>query len=274
MTGTATTQPDIDALKTRLKATWSDGNYDYFSRFMESSAVQFLDRVGVTPGTTWLDVACGSGQLALIAARRGAIVAGCDIATNAILAARGRAAAEGLKVQFDEGDAEALPYPDASFDVVATIFGAMFAPRPEVTSTELLRVTRRGGTIAMANWTKEGFIGQMFRTIAKFIAPSGMPSPVQWGDEATVRQRLGDGLSALRLTRVMYQFDYPFGPAEVVEFFRTNYGPMTRAFASQGGNDAALREELVELWASHNIAQEPNRTQVDAEYLEVVGTRA
>jgi len=274
MTGTATTQPDIDALKARLKATWSDGNYDYFSRFMESSAVQFLDRIGVTPGSRWLDVACGSGQLALIAARRGATVTGCDIAANAILAARGRAAAEGLHVQFDEGDAEALPYPDASFDVVATIFGAMFAPRPELTSSELLRVTRRGGTIAMANWTKEGFIGQMFRTIAKFIAPSGMPSPVQWGDEATVRQRLGDGLSALRLTRVMYQFDFPFAPAEVVEFFRTNYGPMARAFAAQGGNDAALREELVELWASHNIAQEPNRTQVDAEYLEVVGTRA
>ena len=126
----ATPTTDIDALKTRLKATWMDGNYDYFSRFMESSAVEFLDRLGVEPGASLLDVACGSGQLGLIAARRGLKVTGVDIATNSILAARGRAAAEGLDATFDEGDAEALPYADASFDVVATIFGAMFAPRP------------------------------------------------------------------------------------------------------------------------------------------------
>jgi SAM-dependent methyltransferase len=274
MTGVASTS-DLDALKGRLKATWEDGNYDYFSRFMEPSAVQFLDRLGVAPGSRWLDVACGSGQLALIAARRGARVTGCDIAANAILAARGRAASEGLDVQFDEGDAEALPYADASFDVVATIFGAMFAPRPDLTASELLRVTRPGGTIAMANWTKEGFIGRMFKTIAKFIAPSGMPAPVLWGDEDTVRQRFGDGVVDLRLTRVLYQFDYPFGPTEVVEFFRTNYGPMARAFATLGEQEAAaLRAELVELWDAHNVSREQNRTRVDAEYLEVVGRKA
>ena len=121
---------DIDALKTRLKATWMDGNYDYFSRFMESSAVEFLDRLDIPAGASVLDVACGSGQLALVAARRGAKVTGVDIATNAILAARSRANAEGLDARFDEGDAEALPYADASFDVVASLYGAMFAPRP------------------------------------------------------------------------------------------------------------------------------------------------
>jgi SAM-dependent methyltransferase len=274
MTGIAST-PDIDALKARLKATWEDGNYDYFSRFMEASAVQFLDRIGVTPGSRWLDVACGSGQLALIAARRGARVTGCDIAANAIVAARGRAASEGLDAQFDEGDAEALPYEDASFDVVATIFGAMFAPRPDTTAAELLRVTTSAGTIAMANWTKEGFIGQMFKTIAKFIAPSGMPSPVLWGDEDTVSQRFGDSVSDLRLTRVLYRFDYPFGPADVVEFFRTNYGPMARAFANLAEQEAAaLRAELVQLWDSHNLSREAGRTQVDAEYLEVVARKA
>src|SRR5262245_11093297 len=125
MTGTAT-PTDIDALKGKLKATWSDGNYDVFSRLMESSAVQFLDRLQVQPGAALLDVACGSGQLALIAARRGAKVTGVDIAANSIAAARSRAAADGLDVRFDEGDAEALPYADGSFDVVATIFGAMF----------------------------------------------------------------------------------------------------------------------------------------------------
>ena len=271
----ATTATDIDGLKTRLKATWMDGNYDFFSRFMESSAVQFLDRLDIRAGTSLLDVACGSGQLALIAARRGAKVTGVDIATNSIQAARGRAAAEGLDARFDEGDAEALPYAEGRFDVVATIFGAMFAPRPELVAAELLRVCRPGGTIAMANWTKEGFIGQMFKTFARFIAPPGMPSPVLWGDETVVRERFGASVSDLRLKRVIYQFDYPFSPADVVEFFRRNYGPTTRAFATLGEAEReALRSDLVALWTSHNTAGSPSRTMVDAEYLEVVAVRA
>jgi SAM-dependent methyltransferase len=271
----ATTATEIEGLKTRLKATWMDGNYDFFSRFMESSAVQFLDRLDIRAGAWLLDVACGSGQLALIAARRGARVTGVDIATNAIEAARGRAAAEGLDVRFDEGDAETLPYAEASFDVVATIFGAMFAPRPELVAAELARVCRPGGTIAMANWTKEGFIGQMFKTIARFIAPPGMPSPVLWGDETVVRERFGASVADLRLTRVMYRFDYPFSPADVVEFFRRNYGPTTRAFATLGEAEReALRSDLVALWTAHNSAGSASRTTVDAEYLEVVGVRA
>ena len=262
---------DIEALKARLKATWMDGNYDYFSRFMKASATEFLDRLGVDPGTSLLDVACGSGQLALIAARMGANVSGVDIATNAILVARSRAAAEGYDIRFEEGDAEALPYEAASFDVVATIFGAMFAPRPDLVAAELLRVCRPGGRIAMGNWTREGFIGQMFKTFARFIAPPGMASPVLWGDESTVRERFGTHVSDLRLTRVIYQFDYPFSPADVVEFFRQNYGPTTRAFATLGAADqTALREELVELWTSHNKSRYPTRTIVDAEYLEVI----
>lgn len=274
MTAVAT-PTDIDALKTRLKATWMDGDYDAFSRLMESSAVEFLDRLQIKAGSAVLDVACGSGQLALIAARRGARVAGVDIAANSIRVARSRAAAEGLNATFEEGDAEALPYPDASFDLVATIFGAMFAPRPELVAAELVRVCRPGGTIAMANWTKEGFIGQMFKTIARFIAPPGMPSPVLWGDEEVVRERFGATLSDLRLTRVIYRFDYPFGPAEVVEFFRTNYGPTTRAFANLGESEReALRADLVSLWTANNKAATPSRTLVDAEYLEVVGVRA
>jgi SAM-dependent methyltransferase len=272
---TTTADVDIDALKARLKTTWMDGNYDYFSRFMETSAVEFLDRLGVKPGTSLLDIACGSGQLALIAARRGVRVTGVDIATNSIVAARGRAASEGLDARFDEGDAEALPYADATFDVVATIYGAMFAPRPDRVAAEMLRVTRPGGTIAMGNWTREGFIGQMFKTFARFIAPPGMPAPVLWGDEVVVRERFATGLSDLQLTRVNYQFDYPFGPAEVVEFFRKYYGPTTRAFATLGEADrAALRADLVELWAAHNTSTDPARTIVEAQYLMVVGLRA
>jgi SAM-dependent methyltransferase len=155
-----------------------------------------------------------------------------DIATNSIEAARGRAVSEGLAATFDEGDAEDLPYPDQSFDIVASIYGAMFAPRPERVASELVRVCRPGGTIAMANWNKYGFIGTMFQTIGKFIAPPGMPSPLLWGDETTVRGRFGDAVSELRLTRVRYRFDYPFSPEGVVDFFREYYGPAHRAFAA------------------------------------------
>jgi SAM-dependent methyltransferase len=273
-TMTATPIKDIEQLKTRLKDTWMTGDYDLFSRFMEKDAEEFFQRLGVKPGTRLLDVGCGSGQLALIAARTGAQVSGCDIAVNWIEKARARAAAEGLEISFIEGDAEALPYEDAQFDVVASLIGAMFAPRPDLVAAELIRVCKPGGMIAMANWTPGGFIGQMFKTISKHIAPSGMPAPVLWGDEATVRDRLRDGIADLRLAHRLYHFEYPFPPDGVVDFFRTNYGPMTRAFASLDPNgQEKLRIELVNLWSAHNRS-EGNTTKVDAEYLEVIATRA
>ena len=267
------TSSEFDELKTRLKTTWMTGNYDLFSRFMEEDAEQFFRRLGVTPGTRLLDVGCGAGQLALIAARAGAEVTGCDIATNWIEKARARAAAAGLDVTFEEGDAEALPYDDAQFDVVVSLIGAMFASRPDLVAAELTRVCRPGGMIAMANWTPAGFIGLMFKTIAKHIAPSGIPSPVLWGDEATVRDRLRKGITRLRLERQIYHFVYPFPPDEVVEFFRTNYGPMSRAFASLDvSGQKKLRSELVGLWSEHNRAKGES-TKVDAEYLEVIAKR-
>ena len=183
------TSADFEQLKTRLKSTWMTGDYDVFARYMEKDAEVFYQRLGIKPGTRLLDVGCGAGQLALIAARAGAEVTGCDIATNWLEKARARAAAEGLEITFEEGDAEALPYEDGQFDAVVSMFGAMFAPRPELVAAELARVCRPGGMIAMANWTPGGFIGQMFKIIAKHIAPSGMPSPALWGDEATVRDR-------------------------------------------------------------------------------------
>ncbi len=194
-------------LKTRLKAIWMTGDYDRFSRYMERGAEQFFQRLGVKPGAQLLDVGCGSGQLSLIAARTGAEVTGCDIATNWIERARSRAAAEGLRVRFEEGDAEALPYGDGQFDVVTSLIGAMFASRPDLVSAELVRVCRPGGVIAMANWTPGGFVGKMFKTISRYIAPSGMPSPLLWGDEGAVRERLSEGIAHLEFARRTYPFD-------------------------------------------------------------------
>jgi len=264
---------DFDQLKSRLKATWMEGDYDLFSRYMEKDAAAFYERLGVKPGARLLDVACGAGQLALIAARAGAQVTGCDISTNWLERARARAAAEGLDVKFEEGDAEALPHEEGQFDVVVSLIGAMFAPRPERVAAELTRVCRPGGIIAMANWTPSGFVGQMFKAISRHIAPSGMPSPVLWGDEATVRDRLKGGIAGLKCASRFYHLEYPFPPDAVVEFFRANYGPMTRAFASLGADEREeLRSELVALWSAHNKAGS-GATSVDAEYLEVVATR-
>jgi SAM-dependent methyltransferase len=264
---------EIDSIKARLKSIWTAGDYDRFSRYMEGSAREFYERLNIAPGCQLLDVGCGSGQVALMAARDGIDVTGVDIASNSVERARARAQAAGLSARFEEADAEALPFDDASFDMVVSLIGAMFAPRPDHVAKELLRVCTPGGTIAMANWTPQGFIGQMFKAVSKFIAPSGIPAPVLWGDEASVRERLGHGLSELSLMRRQYLFDYPFPPSEVVEFFRLYYGPTNRAFASlDDEGQTQLRQELETLWAAHNRGG-ADCTTVLAEYLEVVGVR-
>ena len=265
--------PEMEALKTRLKATWMAGDYGHFAQYLEPGALEFLGRLEAGPGVRMLDVACGAGQIAIPAAKAGADVTGIDIASNLIEQARKRAAAAGVQVQFDEGDAEALPYPDASFDLVVSLIGAMFAPRPELVASELARVCRPGGRIAMANWTPEGHVGQMFKIIGKHLPPPLMPSPMKWGDEATLRERLGQGTSKLTVTRRMYPMGYPFGPGEVVEFFFQYYGPTLRALAAlDAAGQAALREELTQLWSSNNKATDGS-TMVEAEYLDVLALR-
>src|SRR5579883_324840 len=260
----------LDELKIRLRNTWMTGDYGRFSRYMERDAEAFYRRLPIKPGAELLDVGCGAGQLSLIAARAGARVTGCDIAANWLVQARRSAAAEGLTVVFEEGDAESLPYGNATFDAVVSLIGAMFAPRPELVAAELTRVCRPGGIIAMANWTPGGFVGQMFKAIARHIAPSGMPSPLLWGEEPVVRERFGNRVASVECSRHLYELSYPFPPADVVEFFRVNYGPMTRAFASlEGEPQRQLRDELTDLWIRHNRATD-GTTRVDAEYLQVV----
>lgn len=270
----STNTTEMDALKARLKSTWMSGDYAHFATYLTDGAMDFLASSNIPPGAKVLDVACGAGQTAIPMARQGVNVTGVDIATNLIEAARKRARDEGLPIRFDEGDAEELPYEDASFDVVISLIGAMFAPQPQKVAAEMARVCRPGGRIIMGNWTPGGFVGQMFKAIASYIAPPGMPSPVLWGDESIVRQRLSAGIADVRCVHRLYRFDYPFSPADVVEFFRVNYGPMSRAFdALDADRQRGLRRDLVRLWTTNNMA-EGDRTQVDAEYLEVIATRA
>jgi len=266
--------PEMATLKARLKDTWMAGDYGHAARYLEPGALEFLERLRVEPGTRLLDVACGAGQISIPAARAGAHVTGVDIATNSIEQARARAQDEGLDARFDEGDAEMLPYEDASFDLVVSLIGAMFAPRPERVAAELVRVCRPGGRIVMANWTPEGFVGQMFKIIGKHVPPPAlMSSPLLWGDEATVRERLSDGVAELHVTKRQYPFYYPFPPAEVVEHFRTYYGPMNRTFnALDDAGQDALRRDLKQLWTEHN-SETDGTTRYDSEYLEVDAVR-
>lgn len=266
---------DMDALKAKLRATWSSGDFGEIAKFLATEAEIFINRLGLKPGSKVLDVACGTGNLALPAARLGANVTGVDIAPNLVEQARANAAREGLQAQFDEGDAEALPYDDASFDTVVTMYGAMFAPRPDVVASELLRVTKPGGRIAMGNWTPAGFIGQMFKVVATHVPPPpGMTSPVLWGKDDVVRERFGNGVSKIETTPRIVKFAFPFSPAEVVEHFRIYYGPTNKAFGALDENkQAALRKDLEELWTKHNDRTD-GTTSADCEYLEVVATRA
>lgn len=266
--------PAISALKDRLKSTWEAGNYGIFAKYMEKGALEFFERLAIEPGTRLLDVACGAGQLTLPAARKGIEVQGIDLAANLVEQARSRAEAEGLDIQIDQGDAEALPYEDSSFNVVMSLIGAMFAPRPELVAKEMGRVCRPGGKVIMGNWTPEGFVGEMFKVVGKHLAPSPlMPSPLLWGDENTCRQRFSQIVGDLQFSRYMYPMEYPFGPDKVVDFFIAYYGPINRAYAALGETAGQLlRQDLIALWERNSLAGE-GACKVEAEYIVLTGTR-
>ena len=251
-----------------------DGDYGRIAKSIEPAAEEFVARRAITPGSRLLDVACGSGNVAIAAARAGANVVGVDIAPNLLEQARARASEESLEITFQEGDVEALGYPDGVFDLVLSMFGAMFAPRPERAAAEMLRVCRRGGKVAMANWTPGGFSGEMFRAVANHVPPPPVPSPVEWGDERLVRERLRDGASEIEITPMKAEIRYPFSPEEVVDYFREYFGPVRNAFAAlEEGQRSVLHRDLVALWTEHNRATD-GTTWVSSEYLEVVATRA
>jgi SAM-dependent methyltransferase len=266
---------NLDQIKQRMRGVWMAGDFGQIARYSAKSAEEFVDRLQIQPGARVLDVACGTGNLAIPAARKGAQVCGIDIAPNLLDQARQRASAEGLDAKFEEGDAEQLPYPDGGFDVVMTMFGAMFAPRPEVVSKELARVCRPGGTIAMANWTTDSFVAKQFAMGNRYVPPpEGIQPPVLWGDEQIVKQRLGAYASEIRTDRLVVTFDFPFGPDEVAQFFRQYFGPTQMAFARLPVDaQAAYMADLVSLWREHNEGAD-GHTIIRAEYLAVIATRA
>jgi ubiquinone/menaquinone biosynthesis C-methylase UbiE len=263
-----------DPITERVRATWTAGDFGRIAKGYERGAGEFIGRLGIKLGDRVLDVATGTGNLAIPAARCGALVTGVDIAPNLIEQARVNAEQEGLEIGFDVGDAEELGYEDGAFDAVVTMFGAMFAARPDRAAAELIRVTRSGGKIAMANWTPTGFIGQMFRTVGRHVPPpGGIPSPILWGSEIEVNARLRKGVRSLTLTPRTITFEYPFSATETVNLFRRWYGPTVRAFASLDENgQRALQADLEALWNENNRATD-GTTRVESEYLEVIAVK-
>jgi len=270
------TMPDINKIKQAMKATWEDGDYGQLSLYKKNWDEDFISRLSIKPGMKLLDVACGTGHFCILAAEQGAEVTGVDIASNLIAQARTNAKESGVTVKFDEGDAEALPYPDNSFDIVTSMIGAMFAPQPEKVAKELVRVCKPGGIIAMANWTAEGSVGEMFGIGPKYVPPPpGVPYPLLWGNEEVVKQRFGNSVKDIKLTRRNWEILFPFDAEHVVKFFSTYFGPVKRSFEALKNDPSKqdqMANEMLAFWTKHNRAKDGTMI-CDAEWLEVVATK-
>ena len=270
-----TTAPDI---KQRHRAMWASGDYPTIAEFVASVSEHMVREVAPQPGQRVLDVAAGTGSSAIPAAQTGAEVIASDLTPELFEAGKRRAEAAGVSLEWVEADAENLPFEDASFDIVMSAIGAMFAPIHEDVARELLRVTKSGGTVAMANWTPEGIIGQMFKVMGPYAPPPppGAQPPPLWGSEDHVRELLGDGLSDLRMERHICSITKFATPEEYVEEFKTKYGP-TIAVQKNIGDDADRMAEFNEAYlefARNADSGEPGAAKFDQEYLLVIGKRS
>jgi SAM-dependent methyltransferase len=271
-----TSGPPIEQIKEAMRATWMAGDFGVVAKTAQGAAEAFVRHLAIRPGMRVLDVACGTGNSAIELARRGGVVTGVDIASNLLAQARERFVAEGVRARFDEGDAEQLPYRDESFDVVVSMFGAMFAPRPRMVVREAARVLEPGGTLAMANWNPESFTAKMFRVGSRYLPPpEGLEPPVLWGDEVVVRRRLAPCFVEIQTEVIETDFDLPMNPAGVVAFFRQHFGPTKTAFQRLSKDaGAAYARDLEELWSNANVATDPEcHTLVKNEYLGVFAMR-
>ncbi len=272
----STPAPTIDQIKSNMRSTWMAGDFGMIAKPMYTAAADFIARLNIPAGARVLDIACGTGNTAIPLARQGCIVTGVDIAPNLLEQARARATAEGLAATFDEGDAEALPYGDATFDAVTTMFGAMFAPRPELVASEMARVLKPGGLLGMANWGPGAFVARMFKIGSTHVPPPpGVLPPILWGDDATVRQRLEPYFTSIEVKPIPLEFDLPTNAAGAVDFFRTYFGPTKVAFSKlDEAGQKALFADLEQLWSSENTAPDPaNHTVIRHEYKQITATR-
>jgi ubiquinone/menaquinone biosynthesis C-methylase UbiE len=266
----ATPAPDLAAIKQRQQATWSSGDYHMIGTQIQIVSELLIEALDVHSTERVLDVATGSGNAALAAARRGCAVVGSDYVPALLDRARRRADAEGLEIEFVEGDAEALPFADGSFDVVSSVFGAMFAPNQEQTASELARVARSGGRIGVVAHTPDGFIGNLFKVIGKHVPPpTGLRSPILWGTEGRLRELFGDAIAELRAEKRHYVFR-DRSPEQFVEYWRRFYGPTLKAFETVGdAGREALEADIVQLIGRFNRADDGTMV-VPSEYLEAV----
>jgi ubiquinone/menaquinone biosynthesis C-methylase UbiE len=270
-----TDAPDLGAVTQIQQQIWSKGDFAMVANIVYGASENLAEALALVPGERVLDVACGSGNGAIAAARRtwGGTV-GADYVPALLERGRERAAAERLEVEFVEADAQDLPFEDASFDVAMSIYGAMFAPDQPKAASELLRVVKPGGRIGMCNWTPEGAVGAMFKTISKHAPPPpGVDSPLLWGTEEGLRRLFGDGISDLRIeSRISRQ---PFRSVDhYIEFFRTYFGPTQMAYERVGKEgEQALTDDLRAFLEAENTAGD-RALVLEAEYLEVIATRA
>lgn len=262
---------DLNAVKVKQQAAWASGDYAVVGTTLQIVGEQLCESIDLRSGANVLDVAAGNGNATLAAARRFCNVTSTDYVESLLEKSRLRANAESLCVNYQVADAEDLQFQDESFDVVMSTFGVMFTPDQNKAASELARVCRPGGTIAMANWTAEGFIGQLFKTLGKHIPPApGVKSPALWGNQDSLIDMFGDSVSAVNTKKRDFTFRYhSFG--HFMDVFRTYYGPIHKAFIALGDKGDALESDLYELQTRFNIA--PEGFVVPSEYVEVIITK-
>ena len=266
-------QPDLAALKARQQGAWSSGDYAVVGITLQIVGEELCEALDLRSGQKVLDVAAGNGNASLAAARRWCEVVSTDYVPSLLERGRSRAAADGLSIQFKEADAEALPFAEASFDAVVSTFGVMFTPDQDKAAAELAKVTKRGGKIGLANWTPEGFIGQLFKTLGKYLPPpAGAKSPALWGTEARIKEMFGASAASIKAERRHFNFRYR-SPEHFLEIFKSYYGPTLKAFAAlDAANQQGLTNDIFALIARMNRADDGTMV-VPGEYLEVVITK-
>ena len=269
----APAQPDLAAVKQRQHGAWSSGDYAVVGTTLQIVGEQLCEALDLRAGSKVLDVAAGNGNATLAAARRWCDVTSTDYVPALLKRGRERAAADHLMVEFREADAEALPFADGSYDVVVSTFGVMFTPDQDKAAAELARVCKSGGKIGLANWTPQGFIGQLFKTIGGHVALlAGVKSPALWGTPARLKEMFGDQASEITAEPRMFVFRYR-SPEHWLEIFKSYYGPMLKAFAAlDESGQAALRRDLITLLGEFNRADD-GTVVVHSEYLEAVITK-